>query len=80
MVGVRVIESVARAAREKFFALSHKSKQTRKRGVGANVTNGAPENGVLERYERGRFAVRAFSVSALGNRVVFADFCMEAEV
>ena len=30
-----------------------------KRGVGANVTNGAPENAVLERYKRGRFAVRA---------------------
>ena len=33
-----------------------------KRGVGANVTNGAPENAVLERYKRGRFAVRAHTV------------------
>ena len=38
------------------------AKQTRKKGrVGANVTNGAPENAVLERYGRGRFAVPVHS-------------------
>ena len=45
------------------------AKQTRKKGrVGANVTNGAPENAVLERYGRGRFAVPVHSGRGPGSR------------
>ena len=62
-VGVSVIESRAQRAKKFFDVLSLSLKRSRhgKRGSRANVTNGAPENGVLERYERGRFAVVAFS-------------------
>ena len=50
---------VSRAARAKKILTAFSQADRRKRGVGANVTNGAPENAVLERYKRGRFAVRA---------------------
>ena len=57
----------ARSAREIFCSLLQEQADTEKGGGSERYERGAPENGVLERYKRGQFAVRVCSARRTGQ-------------